>query len=121
MLKYVNKFGAPESFFRIVSQDPYSRGGSDFSATSLLNPPRSIVLLETNTVEVDVSTRVATVIGQGTHSVLERGSRADDIIERRFRANFIVDGISYSVSAQIDLWEHDTKTLSDWKTAKACS
>lgn len=118
-VKIVNKSGAPDCFFRAVAADPYSRGASDFSATSLLQPARAFVLLENNTVEVDVSTRVATTLGQGTHSTLERAKRKGDIIETRYFSNFIVDQKSYIVSAQVDLYEGDTKSLYDWKTTKA--
>jgi hypothetical protein len=107
---------------RVIENDPYSKGDSDFSATGLANPPRAIVLMAQHgkDLEIDISTRVAATIGQGVHSVLERGERPGiDIIERRFFHYFIVDEISYTVSAQIDLYEGDTQTLYDWKTTKA--
>ena len=120
-MKLVNKYGAPEAFFRAVQNDPYEKHG-DFSATGLLQPPRAMVLLELHkeTIEVDVTTKIATCIGQGVHSLLERAARPGiDIKEKRYFANFEVDGKTYVVSAQIDLYEGDSKTLSDWKTTKA--
>lgn len=120
-MKYVNKHGLPDAFTRAVMNDPYSRGASDFSATSLQNPPRATVLLELfrDKIEIDVSSRVAATIGQGVHSILERAARPIfDIIETRFFTPVLVDDISYLISAQIDLFEKDTEVLYDWKTTK---
>lgn len=73
-----------------------------------------------DTLEVDVSTRVATTIGQGVHSILERARRPGiDTIEQRYFAGVVVDGTNYVLSAQIDLYESDTKALYDWKTTKS--
>jgi hypothetical protein len=120
-MKLVNRYGAPEAFFRAVQNDPYEKHG-DFSATSLLQPARAQALLELHkeTIEVDVTTKIAACIGQGVHSLLERAARPGvDIVEKRYFATFNVDGLNYVVSGQIDLFESDTKTLSDWKTTKA--
>ncbi len=117
-----NKYNLPNAFVRAVENDPYSMGESDFSATGLDTPARARALIDKykDLLEVDVSTRVATTIGQGTHSIVERAARKDiDICEKRYFASFIVDGISYLVSAQIDLYESDTGVLYDWKTTKA--
>ena len=121
-MKYSNKFGLPEAFVRAVINDPYTKGASDFSATGLANPPRATALIEKyeSEIEVDVSSRVASIIGQGSHFVAERAARKGvDLCEERIRADFIVDGKSYKISAQVDLFEKDTGNLLDWKTTKA--
>jgi hypothetical protein len=121
-MKYTNKFGLPEAFVRAVINDPYSRGASNFSATGLANPPRATALIEKHfeEIEVDVSSRVAAIIGQGSHSVAERAARPQiDLCEERLFADFIVDGQKYTVSSQVDLYETDSCTLLDWKTTKA--
>lgn len=121
-MKYTNKHGLPEVFVRAVVNDPYDKGESDFSATGLAEPPRASALKERfkNTLEVDVSSRVASIIGQGTHSIAERAARPGlDICEERLFAKFKVDGIEYVVSAQLDLFEIDSGRLFDWKTTKA--
>ena len=119
-MRYVNKHNFPGAYFRCVVNDPYDRKDT-YSPSLLSNPPRATVLLEQNPdVEVDVSTRVAATIGQGAHSILERGARPGvDIIETRFFRSIEVDGVTYQVSAQVDLFETDTGDLSDWKTTKA--
>lgn len=120
-MKYINPHNLPDAFARAVINDPYTKGKSDFSATGLQNPPRAIVLIEQfgDSIEIDVSSRVATTIGQGVHSILERARRPGiDIIEKRYFHGFLIDGVLYTVSAQIDIFETDTGTLSDWKTTK---
>lgn len=122
-MKYVNKYGLPEAFVRAVVNDPYTPGEkADFSTTGLQTPARAAALIREHKdkLEVDVSTRVASIIGQGSHSVAERAARPDlDICEKRFYADFNVDGKVYKLSGQVDLYEKDTKTLLDWKTTKA--
>lgn len=121
-MKYVNNQGLPDAFFRAVLNDPYTKGESHFSATGLQQPPRAVVLLERHgdDIEIDVSSRVAVTIGQGTHSILERAVRPDiDIAETRYYAEMDVDDVTYVVSAQIDLYEKDSQTLYDWKTTKS--
>lgn len=119
-MKYVNKHGAPGAWFRAVVNDPYSRG--DTYSPSMLNAPaRATALLEQNPdLEVDVSSKVAATIGQGAHAILERAARPNiDLVEIRYQRTIQVDGQTYMVSAQLDLFETDTGDLSDWKTTKA--
>lgn len=121
-MKLTNKDGLPDAFVRAVAADPYTKGDSDFSATGLATPARAAVLIEQagENLEVDVSTRVASTIGQGAHSILERAARPGiDIIETRYFAKFEVDGKPYIISTRIDLFESDSGTLHDWKTTKA--
>lgn len=121
-MKIVNKHKLPEVFIRAVLNDPYSKGQSDFSATSLETPPRALALIETfkDTLEIDASTKVASLIGQGTHKIAERAARPGlDVCEQRYFATFVVDTVVYTISAQIDLYEIDTARLYDWKTTKA--
>lgn len=121
-MKLTNNHSLPDAFYRAVKNDPYSRGESDFSATSLANPPRANALIEQfkDTIEIDCSTRVDSTIGQGVHSLVERAARPGiDIKETRYYSKFEVDGKVYTISAQIDLFETDTGMLIDWKTTKA--
>lgn len=121
-MKYTNKYGLPEVFVRAVENDPYDNGGSDFTPSSLDNPPLAYALLKEYREQalVDVSSRVASVIGQGAHSIAERAARPGiDICEQRMFGTFVVDGKTYVVSAQLDLYETDTGNLYDWKTTKA--
>lgn len=121
-MKYTNKYGLPEAFVRAVVNDPYTKGASDFSATGLANPPRATALIAKHydEIEVDVTSRVAAIIGQGSHTIAERAARPGiDLCEERLFAKFEVDGQTFTVSGQVDLYETDSQTLMDWKTTKA--
>ncbi len=120
-MKYTNKYCLPDAFVRAVINDPYSKGASDYSATGLAVPARATALIAAHgdEIEVDVTSRVAAIIGQGAHSVAERAARPDDMCEERLFAEFIINDKTYIVSAQLDLYERDTHTMYDWKTTKA--
>lgn len=121
-MKYINSKGLDPAFVRAVINDPYDRGDSDFSATSLSNPPQAAALTEKHwdELEIDVASRVAIIIGQGMHTIAERAARPGiDISEKRFFGDITVDGERYIISAQIDLFETDTGRLLDWKSTKS--
>lgn len=121
-MKIVNTLGIPDAFVRAVRADPYTSGGSDFTATSLAAPARQTQLLKqfSDNIEVEAASRFAAILGQATHSILERAARPGiDIIEKRYFLNVEVDGVSYTISAQIDMFEQDSAILYDWKTTKA--
>jgi hypothetical protein len=65
-VKFTNKFELPDVYARAAINDPYDKGLSDFSATGLATPPRAAALLlsHADSVEIDVSARVAAIIGQ---------------------------------------------------------
>ncbi len=116
-LKITNRHKLPQAYVRAVTNDPYSKGESDFSVTGLLAPPRQRVLIQKHSeiLEEDAKDRVWALLGQATHAILERSAREGDLVEKRFFAKFS----GKVLSGQIDLLEHDTLTLSDWKVTKA--
>ena len=117
-MKYTNKYNLPESIVRAIKNDQYDRGFCDFTVTGLLKPPRASALekLHWDDLEEDVSDRIFSLLGQATHSVLERSARPGiDVVEKRFFADFL----KYRVSGQIDLLEMDQGRLSDFKVTKA--
>ncbi len=121
-MRITNRHGLPEAFVRAVENDPYDNGGSDFSATSLDQPARASALIAKykDQLEIDASSKVAVIIGQGAHTIAERAARPGiDVAEKRYFADLTVDNAIYTLSAQIDLFEKDTGNLYDWKTTKA--
>lgn len=121
-MKYINPQGLDDAFFRVVVNDPYTKGEADFSATQLANPARAIILLERHkdVIEIDVASKVAATLGQGAHTLLERAKRPGiDFIETRYYYRLRLDQHDYVIGAQIDLYETDTACLKDWKTTKA--
>lgn len=125
-IHYSNNHDLPAPWVRAALNDSYSRGESHFSASQIsgFQTPRAFALLEmfrdSPELVVDVSTRLASVIGKGAHKVAECAARPGlDLCEERFFASFAVDGVAYIVSAQVDLYETDTGILYDWKTTKS--
>lgn len=116
MKNLTNKFGYPIAFVEAVRNDPYSRGDSEYSATSLITPPRILALQEKhrNDIVVDVNDRVESLYGQVVHGILERAGRGlgRGVVEQRFFG--VVDGVR--ISAQIDSLDlEDDGTLVDYK------
>lgn len=117
-MKITNKFNLPESIVRAMKNDKYDKGNADFSVTGLLKPARAAALegLHEDEISEDVSDRIFALLGQATHSVLERSARPEiDLVEKRYFATFN----GYVLSGQIDLLERDSGVLSDFKVTKA--
>lgn len=69
-----NRMGLPEAIVRAVQNDPYSRGASRISVTSLITPPYQRLLKERHADELseDVADRIYALVGQVGHGILER-------------------------------------------------
>lgn len=112
-MKITNLYNLPGLMIRAVENDPYSKAGSDYSITQLIDPPqlRRLARDHADEIEEDVSEQIWKLYGQAMHSILERAARPTDIVEQRFYLP-----TDYGViSGQIDLYETDTGTLSDTK------
>lgn len=72
--KFTNIHGLPDGIVRAVTNDPYTKGNADYSITGLLKPPRISVLerKHRDEIEEDVSERIWSLLGQATHTILER-------------------------------------------------
>lgn len=116
MSKLTNNSNLPEALVRAMQNDPYDKGDSDFTATSLLKPARIVVLEERHAHEIteDAEDGIYRLYGQVAHGVLERANMAD-LAEKRFFATFTVGGVDYKVSAQMDTLSISDGTLSDFK------
>lgn len=114
-MKLTNKFNYPETILKAVTNDPYSKGDSEFSATGLIEPPRKRVLTERHKDEIveDVDDCIWRLFGQLGHNLLERaGTKLSNLVEKRFFG--VVDGTR--ISAQIDSLSLEADgTLVDWK------
>lgn len=117
-----NKLGLPQSLVKAIQNDPYSKGDSDYTATSLLKPARMIELerIHADKITEDASDRIWSLVGQVGHSILERCSDAD-ITEQRLFSDipFPMDQSRpvRKISGQLDL-EHQTKII-DFKFTSA--
>lgn len=121
-IQITNKLGLPEALVQAVANDPYNPGDkSDYTITGLIKPARMSQLekSESAVITIDVTERFHALQGQIVHGILERAGKAlrdkGCIVEQRYYATYQVDGKSYCVSAQIDIFDTKTGTLSDYK------
>lgn len=120
-----NKLGLPEAIVKAIENDPYSSGGSDYTATGLLKPARMAQLMKTLETTEDASERLYSLQGQVMHLILERageGLKSEGyIVEKRFYMEIEYEGTKKSISAQIDLFNPSTGVLSDYKYTSVAS
>lgn len=98
-MNYTNKFNYPQPIVDAIINDGYSKGDADISITGLIDPPRIRVLRKKHEKELvtDVSERVASLLGQIVHGILERANK-EALAERRFYLE--LEGLT--ISGQLD-------------------
>jgi hypothetical protein len=111
-MKFSNRSGLPDALVNAIKNDPYDKGGSEFSVTQLIGPARQAALRETHKdeIEEDAEERLFAFYGQIGHGILERANR-NAIAEKRYHG--VIGGAT--VSGQLDTLDLDGGTLSDWK------
>lgn len=114
-MNITNVHGLPDALVNAVKNDPYT-GGGDISVTKLIDSPRKRVLGKRfkDLVTVDVSEMLWAVMGQATHTFLER-AETTAMVEQRLYAE--VDG--WKVSGQFDRAEIKDGVMQDWKVCSA--
>jgi hypothetical protein len=103
----------PSSIYRAVCNDSYSDGGSDITVTSLIKPPhmRQLQLKHAAEIVEDAADRIFSLLGQATHTILERAAADHCIVEKRF----FVERLGWKVSGQVDLIDLNDGILADFK------
>lgn len=114
-----NRHGLPEAIVRALEADAYSSGGSDATVTTLHSPPRQVILQKKHAGElsVDVSERIASLLGTAFHKVAEMAAPEGDIVEQRFHA----DILGWNVSGAVDVYRPSEKHIIDWKVLSVWS
>jgi len=117
-VRLLNKFNLPSPVVRAIENDPYNRGESDISVTQLIDSPliRRLRIKHQDDIEEDVIDRIWSLLGQATHSILERSSDGEDVesVEQRLYTK----SDDYIVSGQYDLIyrkKDGNLTLADYK------
>ena len=109
-MKLTNNHNLPAPLVSAISNDGYFNP-CDIGTTTLISSPRISALRWRNNILEDASDLIYPLLGQALHAVLERAKAPNCIMEWRF-SNYIFD---WWVSGQIDVYEGDIKTLSDYK------
>jgi len=117
-MQYKNKYNLPQPLVSAIENDPYGFDG-DISTTSLILPPRIFQLRKRHGSKIheDISDNIYRLLGQNTHSILERISDDNCIKEKRYYANIC----GWKIGGQIDLYEVLVAILSDWKVTSVWS
>lgn len=112
-----NKSGLPDILLKAVKNDSYNAGASDYSATSLLKPPRILALTKKhfNELEEDAEDRLWSLYGQIAHLIIERSQTKNDLTEERYFTTVN----NKIISAQVDHLCLQGGILTDWKFTTA--
>jgi hypothetical protein len=116
-----NRFNLPAPLVEAVRNDGYSNSGT-LSVTTLIKPPQAVAIERAHAAELteDASDRIWALLGQATHTILERAAMGlgdEYVIEERFFAT--LEGVK--VSGQCDILHKPTKTIQDYKVTSAYS
>lgn len=114
-MKITNKHNLPESLENFAKKTLYEPKENSFSATTLLLPTREIILKKRhfNELEVDCSEMVWMLFGTAVHSILEHSDQSGKA--ETYLKEHIKDG--YYLTGKADLYNEETQSLEDWKTA----
>ena len=111
-----NKLGLPQPFVSAVEKD-YEYKEKRYSVTSLLKGTREAILQRRHDdeIEADVSDMVWAIFGTATHSILESAQESASQLKENKVEWELPNG--YTLSGVFDLYDDETKTVTDYKTA----
>lgn len=125
-MRVTNNLGLPQPIVDAVSNDDYTRGNANISATSLLLPPRLLALREAHDAELeeDASDRIFSLFGKAIHKILEDAPSANQGAVSEQRLYMQVQGplgpwvVSGAMDRIVLLADEDgSVTIQDYKTA----
>jgi len=114
-MKITNNLGLPQVFVDMANETIYTGKPNRFGATTLLLPAQEIVLRRrfANEMQQDVSDMINLFFGTAVHDYLERFDKTD------YAELYLSHPMGeFTVSGKIDLFEPNTKTVVDYKTAR---
>lgn len=114
-MKITNTQNLPTPFIDAVSNE-YEFAENEYRVTSLLKGIRETILerRHRNEIEQDASDMLWLILGSAVHSIMENAQEKDcEIKEERLK----VDINGYILSGQFDLYNAETETITDYKTA----
>ncbi len=120
-MKLTNNHNLPEAIVAAIMNDSYTKGDADISVTELLSPPqlRALKIKHYEELEEDVSDRIWSLLGQSTHTIIERASLALPNVLTEATVNSAYRG--WKLKGQIDnvvlsgCQLYDFKVTSAWK------
>jgi hypothetical protein len=114
-MKIVNNHNAPASFIAFCSDDEYSRGNADYSATQLIDEVRVVHFNERHPDLIidDPYENPWKFVSTIFHSLMEKNSPEGEIAEERLFAE--IDGVTISGAMDVQVVSGDRVTIGDYK------
>ncbi len=121
MIKITNRKNLPQIIVNAVSNDGYSSGGSDYTATTLIKPAYIVNLEKKHKDELqqDVADMLWAMYGTAVHYIIERAATESDLVEERFFAEVADKNISAQIDHYADGIITDAKLTGAYKVKKA--
>ena len=120
-MNFTNKADLPRHLYNLLTYDTYNKSGAkfDLSATTLIDAmqPKRLFKEHWKDVEEDALNRLWSMVGTAVHAMLEMANANDPAIVCEKRFIHEIDG--KRISAQIDVYNNETKTLHDLKVTSA--
>lgn len=113
-----NKLKLPQAFVSAVERE-YEYKDKQYSVTTILKDIREILLTRRHdkAIEQDVADMIWLILGTAVHSILENSKEANTEFKEEHFVEDVKDG--YKLSGQADLYNAETKTVTDYKTCSA--
>ena len=110
-----NALNLPQPFVDAVSRS-YTYKPNRYSVTRILGDTCEAILTKRHADEIggDVADAVWAVFGSAVHKILEQSKETDSQLKENWLSVQVGD---YELSGIFDLYDADTKTVTDWKTA----
>lgn len=114
-MKVTNKTGLPEGLVRAITNDPYTNGGADITASTLADPPllQSLKRKHWDNLEEDAAERIWALLGQAAHAIAERGAIKTPGVQAETRLS--MDVLGWKLSGAFDHFDPRSGVLSDYK------
>lgn len=115
-MRITNKMNLPRPFVSAVERE-YAYTPKRYSATSVLNGARQSILQRRHAdeIEADASEMVWAIFGTAVHSILEQAPETESQIKENKVTVPMPNG--YELSGIFDLYDDETGTVTDYKTA----
>ena len=114
-MKINNKLNLPQPFVSAVTKE-YEYKDKQYSVTTILKDVREILLTRRHNSEIeqDVADMIWLIFGTAVHKVLEDSKEADTELKEEHFVEEVQNG--YKLSGQADLYNAETKMVTDYKT-----
>lgn len=115
MTTITNLHHLPETVYRAICNDSYSKGAADFSCSELVQPPRITILKQRHDSEiiVDATEQLWMFLGKLGHMIAEQAGADNALIEERLFAK--VAGRKISGASDIGQWVLEDGVITDYK------